>query len=328
MSRVTFFTFAAGMLLLIALVASQGAGSIFAVLQRAGWSIAWVAVYRLVPIAIDAVGWRLLIRNRPIPGLDRFVINRWIAESCNTLLPVAQLGGHMLRAMLLARQGAKKAVAGASVVVDFTLGLTTQFIFVVGGLALMVAGPGGNLQVGMFIAGSVAGFLLIAGFVAVQKMGIAGLIAGASGRVFKKERWAVWATDMRQVEIEMSIIYARYAALLWGAAVRMAGWLAKSGEPYLALFVLGHPVSLLQAVMLEAVCTAANSFGFLLPGALGIREGGLLAIGTLLGIPPETVMALALIKRARELAVGIPGLGALILTSQSLWRAVAHATKD
>ena len=169
---------------------------------------------------------------------------------------------------------------------------------------------------------------MIAGFVAVQKMGIAGVIAGASKRVFKNERMAGWVTDMRQVEIEMGVIYARHAPLLWGAAVRMTGWLAKSGEPYLALFILGHPVSLVQAIMLEAVCTAANSFGFLLPGALGIREGGLLAIGALLGIPPETIMALALIKRARELAVGIPGLSALILTSQSLWRAVAHVAKD
>jgi uncharacterized protein (TIRG00374 family) len=132
---------------------------------------------------------------------------------------------------------------------------------------------------------------------------------------------------MRQVEKEMSIIYARRAPLLWSATVRLVGWLAKSGEPYLALLLLGHPVSLVQAVMLEAICTGANSFGFLLPGALGIREGGLLAIGALLGIPPETTMALALVKRARELAIGLPGLGALILTSQNLWHTVAHASK-
>src|SRR5262249_22059905 len=44
------------------------------------------------------------------------------------------------------------------------------------------------------------------------------------------------------------------------------------------------------------------------PGALGVQEGGYLALGRLLGFDPETSLALSLSKRARELLLGMPGL--------------------
>ncbi len=45
-----------------------------------------------------------------------------------------------------------------------------------------------------------------------------------------------------------------------------------------------------------------------IPGALGIREGGYVVVGGLLGIPGDTAFAPALIRRVRELIIGLPGL--------------------
>ena len=53
----------------------------------------------------------------------------------------------------------------------------------------------------------------------------------------------------------------------------------------------------------EAVAAA-----FLVPGALGAQEGGFLLVGTLLSLPAEGALALALTRRVRELAFGIPGI--------------------
>jgi hypothetical protein len=51
-----------------------------------------------------------------------------------------------------------------------------------------------------------------------------------------------------------------------------------------------------------------RSIGFLIPGGLGLQEGGILLGGVWLGLAPETVLAAALLKRAREIVCGLPGL--------------------
>jgi hypothetical protein len=46
----------------------------------------------------------------------------------------------------------------------------------------------------------------------------------------------------------------------------------------------------------------------MLPGGLGAQEGGIMAAALILGIAPDLALAVALLKRARELAYGVPGL--------------------
>jgi uncharacterized membrane protein YbhN (UPF0104 family) len=44
------------------------------------------------------------------------------------------------------------------------------------------------------------------------------------------------------------------------------------------------------------------------PGALGVQEGGYIVICGLYGLSPELAIALSLVKRLREIAVGLPAL--------------------
>jgi hypothetical protein len=77
---------------------------------------------------------------------------------------------------------------------------------------------------------------------------------------------------------------------------------------------VGHPVGPLEAVILESLAQAVRSAGFALPGGLGAQEGAILGGGVLLGIAPDLALAVALIKRARELAYGLLGLVAWSLS--------------
>ena len=62
--------------------------------------------------------------------------------------------------------------------------------------------------------------------------------------------------------------------------------------------------------MLESLGAAVRSAAFVVPGALGVQEGGFVVLGRALGLTPEAALALALVKRVRELLVGGPGLAA------------------
>ncbi|MGC2414327.1 MAG: hypothetical protein WA459_16710, partial [Stellaceae bacterium] len=54
---------------------------------------------------------------------------RWIGEAINTTLPVAQIGGDVVRARLLQRLVATPARGAASGAVDFCLNLFAQILF-------------------------------------------------------------------------------------------------------------------------------------------------------------------------------------------------------
>ena len=47
---------------------------------------------------------------------------------------------------------------------------------------------------------------------------------------------------------------------------------------------------------------------FLVPGALGVLEGSFIVFGALFGIGADASLAMALAKRVRELALGLPGI--------------------
>lgn len=102
----------------------------------------------------------------------------------------------------------------------------------------------------------------------------------------------------------------------------LLSWLLGAGEVWLILYLIGSPVTLAEALVLESLGQAVRSAAFLVPGALGVQEGGFLLLGALYGLGPEVGLALSLAKRVRELLLGLPGLLAWQLAEgRRLWRA-------
>ena len=93
-------------------------------------------------------------------------------------------------------------------------------------------------------------------------------------------------------------------ALLW----QFAGYLVGALETWFALTLLGHPVSLEAALAIEALTQAIRHATFIVPGGLGIQEAGVVLFGHLAGVSGEAALALALVKRAREVLFGLPAL--------------------
>ncbi len=88
----------------------------------------------------------------------------------------------------------------------------------------------------------------------------------------------------------------------------LLGWIAGTLEIWAGLWLLGSPVTFLDALMLESLIQAVRGAAFFMPGALGVQEGGLILLGAVVGLTPQVALALSLIKRIRELLLGLPGL--------------------
>lgn len=297
-----------GLCLLAGLIATSNRQELAAAIALAGWSLGLVAVVHLGTLFADTLGWRAVVAGRRRPALGTMAVQRWIGASINSLLPVAQIGGEFVRAQMLARAGVAGPVAGASVVVDLTAGLFTQILFILLGIALFLEQRGGASWL-LQAAGGLALFsVFLVGFGIAQRRGLFLGLARIFERATRGRAWQGLVGGAAALDRAIIASYQDRSKLALCACWRSLGWLWGGVEIWLAFWLLGHPIGLAEAVILESLGQALRSAGFALPGGLGAQEGGIVAGGALLGIEPTIVLAVALIKRARELAYGVTGL--------------------
>jgi putative membrane protein len=306
------FLFAAilGMGGLLALTLAQDIGRLGEAFSALGPAIAAICFFRALPIAAHTQGWRCVVTPAHRPGFGSMLVMRWIGESINTLLPVGQVGGDVARARLMASSGIRAEMAGAEVAVDFLLGIVSQAVFALMGVtALLLCAPGigGNLQV---LGGTAILILLAALLAAMQRKGFFAGLSGVAKKLMGEETSARLAKGAADLDREVAVLLGQRRRMLAGFGWRLAGWLTHVGETWILLAALGVPANLETALALESLAWAVRSAAFLIPGAIGAQEGGIVAVGLLLGLPTESALALALAKRAREVLVCAPGLAA------------------
>ncbi len=306
LTAVAGFLIGAGTLL--GLLFWQGLPEVAEALAVAGWGLVLVAVYHALPMGLDALGWWRLFPVDERPGFPRILLDRWMGESVNTLLPVMQIGGPVVRVRMLMRGGTPGPSAGASVVVDVTLLVLSQIVFTVLGIVLLVLVLGGAGLVGPAVAGVTAMAAAISAFFLLQRRGLFGRIAGPLAKFVGSPALASAADGASSLDRKILDFYADGAALRGSFLFHLTGWIVGTGEVWLALYFLGHPVPLVTAMLLESLGQAVRAGAFVVPGALGVQEGAFMLLGRALGIPPETALALSLSKRCRELLFGLPGL--------------------
>jgi putative membrane protein len=254
------------------------------------------------------LGWRRLINHDKRPSRIRLLILRWITETVNNLLPVAQIGGEITRARLLAQRGVDATIASSSVLVDFTTGLFAQALFTLAGVMLLLKVVGASTFVVQTMSALLLFIILLFGFFYFQSQGLKNFSVRIAQYTGGRERWSKIITNTHTFAGEVENLYRQRGRLLKATGWRLAGWFTGVGETFLILFALQIPAPFTHFVILESFTFAARSLGFLIPGAIGITEGALVLVGTLLGLSPAQALTLALVRRARELLLGIPGL--------------------
>ena len=291
------------------LLQAYGIERILTLLGDAGWfGIAAVIAFHCVQILFSAAAWRAIAdASAPRPSLSEFVLLRWIREGLNNLLPVAQIGGEVVAARLLHRRGVKLPRAIAGTVADLTLEMVTQIGFTLLGLLLLLHNLGDG-TVGRYVAGGIGVATAIAvAFVGAQWFGLARAIENGFLRIGRSMGWSA-ATNVAGLHDALIDCYRRPRKVALSALWHMVSWLLGGLEVMLALHFLGHEVDFATGTVIESLGQALKSVGFAVPGALGVQEGGYIIVCQLFGLSPEVAIALSLIKRLREMVLGVPGL--------------------
>jgi putative membrane protein len=298
-----------GLLIVAGLSVYTDIDRIWTALFNVGWAMFVVIALHLPQTLFSALGWRGLVTGRLRPSIRSFFVLRWIRESVNALLPVAQVGGDVVRGRLLAQRGIALGAASASVAVDTGLEIGSQAVFAAFGLVLLVARTGLNETNGLLFAPVMAGLGLIILLVALQRFRFSAFAERSLLRF--AERTGLRAVSGVAGLHERIVALCRNPRQLWlSTACHMAAWFLGGFEILAALWALGMPVDLVEALVIEALSQAVRSAGFVIPGALGVQELGYMLVCSAFGIGPETAISLSLLRRIRELALGLPGLAA------------------
>ena len=306
-----------GLLLIGALVAHFGAGAVAEGLYAVGWrGLATIGLIHLGLIALMGLAWRLLL---PGSSLSAAVWGRLVRDSASEVLPLSQVGGYIAGARAITIAELSGSAATASTIVDVSLEFVAQIAYTALGLVWLLHLEPATEVVAPVVAGLVAAGLLAAGLLVAQRRGL-GLfdrLVRAASRGWADRTAAGAAT----VSAAIVGIHARPARLFAGVGLHLACWVAGTIEAWLALRLAGAPIGFGAALVIESLLCAVRSAAFAVPNAMGVQEGAYVLLGAGFGVTPEAALALSLLKRTRDLAIGLPTLAAWqCIEGDRLWR--------
>jgi putative membrane protein len=305
MRTITVLSLIGGLLLGTVLIGYFGFGAVLRALLSVRWTGFLVVIaYQLGVIALLGLCWHVLApRSAP---LLVFVWGRLIRDSSSEILPLSQLGGFVIGARAATLLGAPGPVAVASTIVDVTMEMVAQLGYTALGLGILAWQKPDDPLIGWTALGLVVALASALGFVTVQRRGL-GIVERAIARIGKQ--WIKGPTALpRPVHTEIRDIYLHPRALWLGGSLHLAAWIASGVQAWIALRFMGTDLGLGSVLAIESLLYAIRSVAFAVPNALGVQEGAYVMLGAAFGLAPETALALSLLKRARDLAVGVPAL--------------------
>jgi putative membrane protein len=296
-----------GLFIATGIIAWTGYEQVLQALDQAGWGIVWTSLFHLVPMMACVLGWQALLPGRIKAGKLFFLYVLWIRASINNLMPVARIGGEIVSVRVMMKHGIRKAPAIASTVVEITTSVIAQFVFVLLGVTLFLMRVSDNSLTAQLLWGVVISLPAIGGLVYVQRIGFFGLFEKLFTLLFR-DKWKKFAGSAARLDHAVRTMYRRRGKAFYCFVMQFISWALCGVEIWLALMFLGHPLPLIECMMIEALIQATGSAAFLVPGALGVQEAGFLLFGSMLGLTPEIAAALAVIRRCRDLLLYVPGL--------------------
>ncbi len=297
-----------GLASLALLMAWQGFATIAERLSDAHLSILLVTFFALPELLFSTAGWLYAFVPNSTPRYRDALVAMWIGNSINLLLPLATIGGDLVKVRELGHHAIPTKDAVASVVLDKTAHLVSILLWAILGLiALYSIDPLSDSLV-IVIIGLIALAVGLSAFIAVQWAGAIGWSANLATKVSKKAWLQPLVDGAISVDARIRAAYRQPKPMIMNSAFKLCARVVMAGEIWLAAYLMGYPIGMLESVVLKSLSMAIRNAAFVVPGALGIQEGSFVVLGAIVGLPPDLMLSVSLATRLRELLVSVPGL--------------------
>jgi putative membrane protein len=296
-----------GLALFVWLLLHIGVEQVWQAIARVGFGgFAVLAVAGVAVVAMLGTAWLALIPNAKPRDVLTFILGRQTRDSAGDILPFSQLGGIVIGARAVILRGVSPALAFASAITDVTTELMAQIVFILIGIALCIEQLRGSATTAPYVNGLILGTLLlvpgVAAFVILQQRGSA-LATRLAGRFLPAALKHTTAFSE-----QMRAMYDSPARLAASSTIHLLSWVASAGLIWLSVRLIGAHIDFFSCIAIEALLAALRSATVFIPAAIGVQEAGYAALMPLFGLGPEIGLAVSLLKRARDIVIGVPVL--------------------
>lgn len=282
-----------------------GLGTVFAAIVRVGFVGFILIVLAALPmLAFLGLAWRSL--TGPLAPHWVYFVSRQLRDSATDLLPFTQIGGVVIGARAGILGGIPATTAYSSTVVDFTAEMMAQIAFTILGLLIGInhlrAVPALAGYADMLIAGTALLIPASAAFIVLQRKG-SKLAASLAARFLPAA-----VVHAEQFTAEIEALYRQPRKLAMAATFHLIAWLAAGVWLWVIFRLCGADIGVLDCIAIESLLAALRGIMLFVPASLGVQEAGYAALAPVFGAPAEIGLAVSLLKRGRDIAIGIPVL--------------------
>lgn len=252
------------------------------------------------------IAWHMVAPGEPLARLPAFIWARTTREAATDVLPFSQFGGIIVGARTLVTGGVPQPMVYASLVADQTTELAAQLVYTAYGVAALAlvlgAAPGQEALRTTAFAGLGLSAAVIAAFIFAQRPMIGFAIRLAEAVL------PAAASGLASMRDTLTMIYARYGRVSASFGLHILTWVGSGAGAWFGLKLLGVDLPITSVIVIESVIFTLRTAAFLVPGAIGLQEGAYVLLAPVFGLPAEAALALSLLKRGRDLAIGVPAM--------------------
>ena len=296
-----------GVALLLVVLARSDLDAVWAGITLVGWlGIAIVLAIHALSFLGDSALWLLAYPELPFSArwCRRFYEVRLIGEAYNNATPFASMGGEPLKAKLMKdRYDIPYTASAIAFLVAKTANLAALCAFLLVGFAAMLLDPRFTTPYKGFAAAGLAAFAVATIVVIVlQRSGIGARLQQRLARRHSSGRLQKLLARIVDFESQLGEFYAVHHARFHLTVVLALGtWIAGLFEVWVVLATIGHPISLVDAWIVEAVAQLIRVAVFFIPSGLGVVDASfVLVVGLLTGNSSYGVVV-AIARRFRDL---------------------------
>ncbi|HSF03445.1 MAG TPA: lysylphosphatidylglycerol synthase domain-containing protein [Solirubrobacterales bacterium] len=297
--------FLGGIVLLAVLIWRVGPVSIGHVLLAVGWTAILVPAPHVLQAVGETSGWWLAFSRGSCPVSFATLLRVNIAvKVVQGVTPSVSQATELVRIHLLRQAGVPADLATASVVMAKTTASAGELVFVVLGVGTL-AGSMAIDRASVIGAGVGIGILalVLVGLLAWQRVGLFRPLAWLGMRLglvrgFLERHGALLAST--ETLLQDYLVEQRARFLASGVAY-LVSWLLSVVETWVFLWMLGLQTTIVDALLIQAWLALVVRLTAFVPSNIGTLEGGVLMVFAIVGLSPQAALALALLRRVRQL---------------------------
>jgi putative membrane protein len=289
------------------LVFYVGFDDVLSAVLAAGWGgFSLLTAFALVLFPVLGAAWYVLAAGDASYPFSAFLWGRFVRDSAAEILPFSQVGGFVIGARAAILQGIPVSLAFGSTIVDVSTEMMAQIAYVLLGIAFLALhaselGVPSSLT-GALLAGVAAAAIAGVLFILVQRKGLA--IAESLAVNLLPEKLA----HAKAVAASVDAIYRAPRRVWMSFLLHFLSWIGSAVITWAAFVLMGAHIDLFSVIVIDSLVYAARTVAFAVPNALGVQEAAFALLAPMFGAGPEMGLAVSLLKRARDIVIGVPVL--------------------